>query len=210
MSDDNIIPFKKPANDARPPRAINLPPVTAALAITLITVQAVCTVLPESVLDAVLPFLVFVPANLVIAPLYAVPTLVSYGFLHAGWLHLLMNLAMLVAMGALFERTLGGRKMLLLCLGGTVAGAIAQFAIGPHSPMPMVGASGAVAALFGGYIMLQPTRQARQRMALVLVGLFAVSAIAFIPIGGDSQSIAWAAHLGGLVSGAALTSRWLR
>jgi membrane associated rhomboid family serine protease len=90
-------------------------------------------------------------------------------FLHAGWLHLLGNLLFLWIFGNNVEDRLGSVLYLLFYLAGGVAAALTQVAISPNSSIPLVGASGAIAAALGAYIVLFPGARI---LSLVFLGFF--------------------------------------
>ena len=78
-------------------------------------------------------------------------------FLHGGWMHLFGNLLYLYIFGGNVEDRLGhGRYVLFYCVGGALA-ILIQTYTAPFSPLPMIGASGAVAAVTGAYLAFYPT-----------------------------------------------------
>jgi membrane associated rhomboid family serine protease len=83
-------------------------------------------------------------------------TLITSQFLHGGWLHLAGNLLFLWIFANNIEDDLGRLVFLLFYLGGGAAAGLTQVAIEPASPVPMIGASGAIAAVLGGYLVLYP------------------------------------------------------
>jgi membrane associated rhomboid family serine protease len=76
-------------------------------------------------------------------------TLLTYGFLHADWLHVGMNSAWLVAFGAPVAQRLGALRFLMLFLFGTAIGALAHYVLHPIEFVPLIGASAGVSALMG-------------------------------------------------------------
>jgi membrane associated rhomboid family serine protease len=146
-------------------------------------------------------------------------TLVTSQFLHGGWLHILGNLLYLWIFGNNVEDRLGRLPFLVFYLtGGAVAG-LAQVAIDPGSTIPTIGASGAIAASLGAYLVLFP----RARItSLVFLGFFyqlidvpAVIVLAFwfvlqlidgiASLGlTEAGGVAFFAHIGGFVFGAAV------
>lgn len=89
------------------------------------------------------------------------PGLVSHMFLHAGWMHLIGNMIFFFAFGVAVERRFGGPAFLVLYVGGGLASALAQ--MGVHSALfqtlptiPLVGASGAIAATMGAFVRSMP------------------------------------------------------
>ncbi len=145
-------------------------------------------------------------------------TLVTSQFLHGGWLHLLGNMLFLWIFGNNVEDRLGRIQFLVFYLAGGVVAALAQVAIDPESTIPTVGASGAIAATLGGYLVLFP----RARItSLVFLGFFyqlinvpavvvlafwfvlqLVDGIASLGITEETGGVAFFAHIGGFVFGA--------
>src|SRR5512134_2734965 len=82
--------------------------------------------------------------------------LVTSMFVHAGWLHVGSNLLYLWIFGDNVEDRLGHGRFLLFYLAAGVVAALAQAAMDPGSVIPMVGASGAIAGVMGGYFVLYP------------------------------------------------------
>ena len=99
----------------------------------------------------------------------AIVGMVTSMFLHGGWLHLLGNMLFLWIFGNNVEDRLGSIPFLLFYLVGGIAAALAQVAINPGSDVPLVGASGAIAAALGAYIVLFPGARI---LSLVFLGFF--------------------------------------
>ena len=149
-----------------------------------------------------------------------VVTLFTSQFLHGGWLHLLGNMLYLWIFGNNIEDRLGRVRFIVFYLGGGVAAGLAQTAIDPSSTTPMVGASGAIAATLGAYLVLY----ARARITtLVFLGFFyqLINVPAVIVLGfwfvlqlldglaslgttSTGGGVAFFAHIGGFVAGALL------
>ena len=139
-------------------------------------------------------------------------------FLHGSWVHLGGNLFFLYVFGRQVEDRLGHlRYMNFFCLGGSVA-MLVQTYISPFSQVPMIGASGAIAAVAGAYCMFFPGARVLTllpipfafRMVqvptvvylLVWLGLLMASGLYLIALNGHfSEGGAWGAHLGGFVAG---------
>ena len=81
-------------------------------------------------------------------------TPLSATLVHGGPVHLAFNLVTLVYCGVATERALGSRGIVVLYLLGAYAACVAQWAVGPQSPVPMIGASGAASAIIGAYALL--------------------------------------------------------
>ena len=90
-------------------------------------------------------------------------------FLHGGWLHLLGNMLFLWIFGNNVEDRLGSMVFLAFYVAGGIAAALTQVAIDPKSNVPLVGASGAIAAALGAYIVLFPGARI---LSLVFLGFF--------------------------------------
>jgi len=146
-------------------------------------------------------------------------------FLHGGWLHIAGNMLFLWIFGNNIEDRLGHVLFLLFYLAGGVAAAALQIAFAPDSAIPNVGASGAIAAVLGAYLVLHP----RARVTTLLFLLFfvtwlelpAVAVLAFWfalqlinglgGLGVDVNSgVAYWAHVGGFVFGAVIAFVFLR
>jgi membrane associated rhomboid family serine protease len=145
-------------------------------------------------------------------------TLLTCMFLHGGWMHLIGNMWFLWLFGNNIEDRLGHLLFALLYLGGGLVATICHWAAGPGSSVPVIGASGAVAATLGAYAVTFP--HARVRSALVLIIFVTIVELpAMVVLGlwflgqlfeafgswnvGLSGGVAWWAHIGGFVAGAA-------
>jgi membrane associated rhomboid family serine protease len=130
-------------------------------------------------------------------------------FLHGGFGHLIGNMWFLWVFGDNVEEAMGSfRYLLFYFLVGTV-GALAQCYAMPDSTAPMIGASGAIAGVLGGYLMLYP----RARIATLVMIPFlwpVVGVPAWIFLGGwflaqfmlpGNSGVAWMAHVGGFIAG---------
>lgn len=144
-------------------------------------------------------------------------TLVTSQFLHGGWLHLLGNLLFLWIFANNIEDDLGRLAFLLFYLGGGVAAGLTQVAIDPASTVPMIGASGAIAAVLGGYIVLYPRARITSLVflgffyqlidvpAVVVLGFWfalqLIDGIASLGLAGTEGGVAIFAHIGGFLAG---------
>lgn len=167
--------------------------------------------------------LAFVPGSLfggTSLPVTGVPppaTLVTYQFLHAGWLHLLSNLLFLWVFGPKVEHTLSPGRWTVLFLASGVAAALAQAGPDPSSTVPLIGASGGVAGILGSYLVLHPRAEIRVLVPVVIV-LRVVQLPAWVVLaawflvqvlytnwsGGEVAGVAFRAHVGGFVCGLVL------
>jgi len=98
-------------------------------------------------------------------------TLLTSMFMHGGLLHIAGNMLFLWIFGNNIEDSMGRIRFVLFYLAGGVVALLAQTLVGPSSAVPTVGASGAVAAVLGGYALLYP--RARVVTAVLLIFFFA-------------------------------------
>jgi len=147
-------------------------------------------------------------------------TLVTSTFLHGGWLHLIGNMLYLWIFGNNIEDRFGRIRFLLFyLLGGTVA-ALTQVAISPTSEVPVIGASGAIAAVLGAYLVLYPGArvlslvflgffyQLLEVPAVIVLGLWfllqLIDGIASLGVESTSSGVAIFEHIGGFLTGVAI------
>lgn len=153
------------------------------------------------------------PAELPLPPL---ATLLSYQFVHGGFWHLAGNMLYLWIFGASLEDALGrGRFVVFYLLGGVLSG-LAQVLSGPGEIVPIIGASGAVAMVLGGYLALFPRRNVLILLWLIFfVRVIRVPAVIFLGLWfffqvlGSAEGVAWMAHIGGFVAGLVLARPFL-
>ncbi len=211
-----------------PPPAV----ATRTIVALCVAVQLIISFGGTALADAVASHAALVPARLtghlplrpgdIPAPL----TLVTAMFVHAGWVHLALNLSFLLWVGRHVEFVAGRARFLALYLVGGIAGGLLQIAVAPASTIPVIGASGAIAAVFGAYAVLFARNRVRDRRMLGMVvgggaltalwclatwiGLQLLTAIAFNV--GPSGGIAIWTHIGGfavgLVAAAPLARQW--
>jgi len=139
-------------------------------------------------------------------------TLVSYAFLHAGWLHLIGNMAFLWVFGDDVEEAVGHARYVLFYLLCAAAGAAGHWLSNPGSETPLIGASGAVAGVVGAYLLLHPCRKiwvlAFMRIPLKLAAEWVIGFWLGIQllniIAGADKEVAWWTHIGGFTAGALL------
>ncbi len=137
----------------------------------------------------------------------------SATLIHGGWLHLASNLILLVFVGAQVERVLGTANLILAYLVGAIAAAAAQYVVGPSSIEPMIGASGAISAIFGIYALMGARPKAvtgsrRVNRAIHVAWLLAAWVVIqwMTQMIGSDQGVMLAtpAHIGGFIAGLAL------
>jgi membrane associated rhomboid family serine protease len=144
-------------------------------------------------------------------------TILTAMFMHASWSHIIGNMIFLWAFGPEIEDAMGRWRYLVFYLAGGLVAMLAQIAASPHSTVPNLGASGAIAAVMGGFLVTYP----RDRIRTILLILVFVK-ITFIPaallIGfwfltqlfnagqvaqAQTGGVAYLAHIGGFLFGAA-------
>ncbi|MEO1089274.1 MAG: rhomboid family intramembrane serine protease [Pseudomonadota bacterium] len=175
------------------------------------------------VLDWGLMPILFLPPDGVRVPalnLDTYVTLLTSSFLHGGWVHLIFNMWTLWLFGCALESRLGtGRFLLFYCLCGIGAGLV-HIGFNAGSPVPAVGASGAVAGVIAAYAWSYPRAQIKVLIPIVIFPLFVdVPAMVFALFWFGLQllqgygdllrpamggGIAWWAHAGGFVVGVVL------
>jgi rhomboid family protein len=156
--------------------------------------------------------------QLSLAPSEVYTTFLTTLFLHGGWIHLLSNMWMLWVFGNNIEDRLGHFMFLCFYLLGGLVATLTHYAVNPISDVPVVGASGAVAAALGAYAISYPNAKVRTLIffgiplivdipALVLLGLwFVLETISgLLQLHGDIVSpVANWAHVGGFIAGIVL------
>ncbi len=144
-------------------------------------------------------------------------TLITSMFLHGGWLHIGGNMLYLWIFGNNVEDTMGRFRFVIFYLMCGLLAGFAQIAIGPNSLVPNIGASGAIAGVLGGYLLLYPRARVTTLVFLVVfitvVQLPAVvvlifwflfqlfAGIAGIAGSGGEGGVAYFAHIGGFIAG---------
>ncbi len=143
--------------------------------------------------------------------------LISFMFLHGGFMHILGNMWFLYIFGDNVEDRLGHfRYFLFYILCGFLSG-LTHFFLNMHSNLPTIGASGAIAGIMGAYFILHPTSKILTLVPVIIIPFFfEIPAFFFIGIWfifqfisatsshGDVSGIAWWAHIGGFIFGIVL------
>ena len=172
--------------------------------------------------EAAIDQLALVPAALAIhhpalggAELWPPLTLITSLFVHGGILHVAGNMLYLFIFGAAVEEAMGHVRYMLFYLICGIASALAMAAFTPHSTVPVIGASGAIAGVLGAYFILYPRGRIltffppfffRVPAVLYLIVWFAAqlySGIAGGAAGSLMGGVAWWAHVGGFLFGVA-------
>jgi membrane associated rhomboid family serine protease len=144
--------------------------------------------------------------------------------LHGSWMHLLGNMWFLWIFGNNVEDSMGRLRFVVFYLLSGLAAAAGQIATDPSSVIPMVGASGAISGVMGGYLLLYPNVRV---FAIVPIGFFLTSIAlpawvmlgywfliqfvsGFLSAGGQGGGVAFWAHIGGFVAGMVLVKLFAR
>ena len=151
-------------------------------------------------------------------------TLITSMFLHGGWMHLAGNMLFLWIFGDNMEDVLGHIGFVIFYLAAGLCASILQIGFDPGSGIPVVGASGAIAGVLGGYLLLFP--KARVDIIIIIVIIFKTFTLpawivlsawfALQVFGGfsspaDQGGVAYWAHVGGFVAGAVfILPVWMR
>lgn len=138
-------------------------------------------------------------------------------FLHAGWMHVFSNMWVLWIFGDNVEERMGPVRFALFYLTCGILAGVAHFLANPHSTVPTVGASGAVAGVLGAYFVLFPTARVVAMLPVFIWPIFAeVPAVVYLGVWFVSQfltgtlaligpqfagGVAWWAHAGGFLAG---------
>jgi membrane associated rhomboid family serine protease len=168
--------------------------------------------------DAFVAHWALVPAQVVSGRAWI--TVLTAMFMHAGWLHILGNMLFFWVFGPQIEDLMGPVRFIIFYLLGGVAATLAQIYIAPHSTIPNLGASGAIAGVMGAFLINYPRDRIRTVIilgwfveiafvpAILLVGLWFLIQVfnEFGPLAQlQSGGVAYMAHIGGFVFGLLLS-----
>lgn len=146
-------------------------------------------------------------------------SLLSSMFMHGGWMHIASNMLFLFVFGDNIEAVLGKLGYLIFYLLGGLAASTAHILFNVNSQLPSIGASGAIAAVMGAYLVMFPRSRVRVLMFLFYrVTVTEVTAVLFlgiwfvmqlfngvaslgVPTAQTGAGVAYWAHIGGFVSG---------
>jgi membrane associated rhomboid family serine protease len=188
-------------------------PTVTALIIALNALMFVCEIVGGE------PFVkrwAVVPAN--ISAGHDWITILTAMFMHGSWSHIIGNMVFLWAFGPEVEDSMGGPRYAAFYVLGGLAAALTQVAVAPDSTVPNLGASGAIAAVMGAFLVTYPRDQIRSLLvifvfvrvayipAALLIGVWILTQ--FLNLGAVAQQpsagggVAYAAHVGGFIFGA--------
>jgi membrane associated rhomboid family serine protease len=145
-------------------------------------------------------------------------TILTAMFMHGGWMHIIGNMLYLWAFGPEIEEAMGRGRYLVFYLLSGAAASVAQIVMMPGSTVPNLGASGAIAGVMGAFLITYPRDRIKAILffgwfyrtrfipAALLIGLWFVVQL-FNQVGAvgsaDTGGVAYAAHVGGFIFGAA-------
>ena len=143
-------------------------------------------------------------------------TILTAMFMHASWGHIIGNMIFLWAFGPEIEDTMGPWRYLAFYVLGGVAAAAMQITFDPHGTVPNLGASGAIAAVMGAFLVTFPTDEIRSILVIfIFIRITYVPAILLIGVWfllqlwsagqiapQESTGVAYLAHVGGFLFGA--------
>ena len=172
----------------------------------------------------------FVPYRFNVSPIEATPTIFTSMFMHGSLGHLGGNMLALWIFGDNVEDAMGHFRYVAFYLLGGVVAAITQMGIDPLSQIPMVGASGAIAAVMAGYLVLHPTSPITVVnpvpllwlvfgifmelpawiVAIMFFGFNLFSGLHSLGPGQPAGGVAFFAHIGGFVAGLVLIGFFTR
>lgn len=203
-------PYRPPA----PARATNM------ILIGCVAVQALVSLLGASAFEELVYRAGLIPARLsgvvegIDGAMPAPLTLLTSLFIHAGWFHLGMNAVFLLLVGRHVEWVLGPTRLVMLFVAGGTAAGFAQTLADPASVEPVIGASGAISAIFGCYAVLFGRRKLGTRNLLglklsgelltslwFLTAWIALQLLTGAVLNGPGGGIAIWAHIGGFATG---------
>jgi len=145
-------------------------------------------------------------------------TLLTSMFMHASWMHIIGNMVFLWAFGPEIEDAMGHGHYLFFYLAGGLVAMMSQVLGSPYSRVPSLGASGAIAAVMGAFIVTYPRDRIRTLLiififirityipAVLLIGFWFVTQLLNFGMVANVQTggVAYLAHIGGFVFGAVL------
>jgi len=190
-------------------RPTRFPAITALL----IALNVMVFMVELSAGEAFITRWALVPADIVAGRHWT--TILTAMFMHGGWLHIGGNMLFLWAFGPEIEDAMGPGRYLLFYLLGGLAATLAQVAAAPASTVPNLGASGAIAAVMGAFLVTYPRDRIRSVLlilvfisityipAVLLIGVWFL--LQFFNLGAVTQQatggVAYAAHVGGFIFG---------
>ncbi|HTX79606.1 MAG TPA: rhomboid family intramembrane serine protease [Longilinea sp.] len=193
-------------------RPIHFPFMTLAI----ISVNAFVFILELIGGDDFINYWSLTPANIMTT--HGILTIFTSMFMHAGWEHILGNMLFFWVFAPEIEDVMGSLPFLIFYLLGGLAATFAQVIVDPTSTIPNLGASGAIAAVMGAFLITYPRDKIRTVVligwfaritflpAILMVGLWFLTQLfsevgALAQVTGDDGGVAYMAHIGGFIFG---------
>ncbi|HEX4749990.1 MAG TPA: rhomboid family intramembrane serine protease [Bryobacteraceae bacterium] len=206
-----------------PLRALLRRQSTAVMTLLIIAINTVCflfeVVQPGYMQSGFIAHYALVPDHL--RPF----SLLTSMFLHGGWLHLIGNMWFLWVFGSHVEDALGSLRFLVFYLIAGVVSGLVQLMLNLGSPVPTIGASGAIAGVMGAFLILYPRARVVTLIfiivfittieipaAFMLIYWFAIQLISGLSSFSsftDQGGVAWFAHVGGFLAGILLVKMFV-
>ena len=191
---------------------------TAYVTYALVAINVLVFLLELSQGDDFIREWAFIPARFTHRPAGDAVTVLSAMFMHGGWMHLFGNMLYLWIFGNNVEDRFGSMRFLAFYRACGLAATFAQYYFVPHSNVPNVGASGAIAGVLGAYLLMFPKarvdvllgRQVVAMPAFIVLGFWVVlqlvSSVGTIADTAQTEQggVAYMAHVGGFVAGIVL------
>lgn len=205
----------------------NTPYITWGLMVINILVFLYFQTLPDGEVFALLHKYGLVPARYT-NPMWTVITRTSADnywpfvlnlFMHASWMHVIMNMWMLWIFGDNIEDVMGKLRFIIFYFLCGISANLVVFIVAPNSPIPVIGASGALAGILGAYIFLFPYAKIVVWIPIFFLPIFIdLPAVAFLGVwvifqlndatttfsNENATSLAWVGHLAGFFIGAVI------
>lgn len=198
-----------------PLRALLFRKSTPAMTLLIIAINVLCFFyemsLPHYLQNRFILHYALVPDR------FHLTSLVTSMFLHGGWLHIIGNMWFLWVFGSHVEDLMGSAKFAIFYLACGVISAVVQLFMTFGSPVPTLGASGAIAGVMGAFLLLYPRARVVTLIfiiifittielpaAVMLVYWFAIQLLSGLTSFGNINStggVAWFAHVGGFLAG---------
>jgi len=202
-----------------PLRDVSRRPVAFPIATTIIIVlNVICFFLELAGGDAFVQHWSVIPAE--VSQGHHLITVLTGMFMHGSWSHIIGNMVFFWAFGPEIEDAMGSLRYTIFYLLGGIVAMAAQVAFDPHSTVPNLGASGAIAAVMGAFLVTYPRDEIKSLLiilvfvrvtfvpAALLIGVWFLMQLLSVGTVAQTQQggVAYLAHIGGMVYGA-ITAR---
>ena len=202
-----------------PLRDVSRRPVAFPIATTIIIVlNVICFFLELAGGDAFVQQWSVIPAE--VSQGHHLITVLTGMFMHGSWSHIIGNMVFFWAFGPEIEDAMGSVRFTIFYLIGGIVAMAAQVAFDPHSTVPNLGASGAIAAVMGAFLVTYPRDEIKSLLiilvfvrvtfvpAALLIGVWFLMQLLSVGTVVQTQQggVAYLAHIGGMIYGA-ITAR---